>query len=202
MFHYRVHNRPPLIPILRQMNPVYKLAIYFPKFHYNINLPSRPRSYKWSLSFRFFNQNIVCIYLSHPCYMPHPSRPFRLDHLNNIWWSVQVMNLLIMQCSPATSSVSILNILLGTLFSYTLNVYSFVRLRDQVSHPDRTTGKFMVLYVLIFMLLETRRKDSRSWNKWQQAWSEYKLILNSSWMAFWFVTVVPKCFNCATFFKG
>jgi hypothetical protein len=28
--------------------------------------------------------------------------------------------------------------------------------RDQVSHPDKTTGKIIVLYILIFMFLDTK----------------------------------------------
>jgi hypothetical protein len=34
--------------------------------------------------------------------MPHPSHPPWLDHPNNIWWSVQVMKLVTMQCSGAS----------------------------------------------------------------------------------------------------
>jgi hypothetical protein len=52
--------------------------------------------------FRFSNQNIVCIsHRHHPCYMPRPSNP-RFDHPSNIWWSVQVTKLLIMQSSTAS----------------------------------------------------------------------------------------------------
>jgi hypothetical protein len=60
-------------------------------------------SSKWSLPFRFYNQNIVCIYLSHACYMFRLSHPPWLRDSSNIWWSVQVITLLIMQSSPASS---------------------------------------------------------------------------------------------------
>jgi hypothetical protein len=36
------------------------------------------------------------------CYMPWPSHHPRFDHPNNIWWSMQVMKLLIMQSSSAS----------------------------------------------------------------------------------------------------
>ena len=40
--------------------------------------------------------------------------------------------------------------LLSTLFSNTLNLCSSISVRDQVSHPYKTTGRIIVLYILIF----------------------------------------------------
>jgi hypothetical protein len=37
------------------------------------------------------------------------------------------------------------NILLSTLFSNTLNLCSSLNVRDQISHPYKTTGKIIVL---------------------------------------------------------
>jgi hypothetical protein len=39
------------------------------------------------------------------------------------------------------------NILLGTLFSKTLSLHSSLNASDQVSHPYRTNGKIIVLYM-------------------------------------------------------
>ena len=36
----------------------------------------------------------------HTCYMPHPSHSSQFDHLNNTWWGVQIIKLLIMYFSP------------------------------------------------------------------------------------------------------
>jgi hypothetical protein len=120
--HYHVHNSPPLVPILSHAHPVHNFPPYISKIHFNIILPSTPTSFNWSLPFRFPNESTACIsQLSHPCYMPHPSYPPAFDHPNKIWWSVQVMKLLIMQSSPTTSSLLGTNILLSTLFSDTLN---------------------------------------------------------------------------------
>ena len=56
--------------------------------------------------------------------------------------------------SPVTSSLLRPNILLSTLFSNSLSLCSTRNLRDQVSHPYKTTGKIIVLYILIFIFLD------------------------------------------------
>ena len=52
--------------------------------------------------------------------------------------------------SPATLTLLGPNILLSTLLSNTLSLYSSLNVRDQVSHPYKTTGKIPVLYISIF----------------------------------------------------
>ena len=49
--------------------------------------------------------------------------------------------------SPITSSLLGPNILLNTMFSNTLSFLSSSNVRDQVSHPYKTTGKIIVLYI-------------------------------------------------------
>jgi hypothetical protein len=56
-----------------------------------------------------------------------------------------------------TSSLFGPNILLSTLFSNTLSLCSSLNVRDQVSHPYKTTGKIIALYILIFMLPGTEQ---------------------------------------------
>jgi hypothetical protein len=51
---------------------------------------------------------------------------------------------------PVTSSLLGPNILLSTLFSNALSLGSSLNVKDQVSHPYRTTGKNIVLYILLF----------------------------------------------------
>jgi hypothetical protein len=125
--------------------------------------------------------------------MPYPSHPW-FDRPNNIWWNVQVMKLII---QPSTLLGP--NILISTLFSHTLNLCSSLSVIDKVPRPRRTTGKIVVLYILIFKSLEGRPEDKRFGTEWYQAFIIFTLFLISWWKQFWFVTLVPKHLNSATF---
>jgi phosphate starvation-inducible membrane PsiE len=59
------------------------------------------------------------------------------------------MKLLIMQFSPASCHFTLFvsNILLSALFSNTLILYSSPNVRDQVSHPYKTTGKIIGFFL-------------------------------------------------------
>jgi hypothetical protein len=99
-----------------------------------------------------FSTKTLYAVLSHVCNMLCPLHRPWFDHSSNIWWGVQVMKLfIIMQFSPPsyTSSLLGLNVLLSNLFSSTLSLCSSLNVRDQVSHPYKTTGEVIVLHILI-----------------------------------------------------
>jgi hypothetical protein len=78
------------------------------------------------------------------------------------------MNITTVQLSHSAITSSFLgpNILLSTLFSNTLHLRSSLNVRDQVSHPYKTTGRITVLYILTFKFLDNRREDRRLWTEW------------------------------------
>jgi uncharacterized membrane protein len=58
------------------------------------------------------------------------------------------------------------NILLSTLLSNTFSLCSSLNVSDQVSHPHKTTGTVMVLYILNFIFLDSKLEDKRFCTEW------------------------------------
>jgi hypothetical protein len=56
----------------------------------------------------------------------------------------------------------------------------------------------MILYILTFNFLDSRREDRRLWTEWQQEFPESSQLLSSPCMQFWPVSVVPRYLNFAT----
>ena len=148
--HYRTHKPPPPVSILGQPNPVHIPTSHLLEFHPNIIYPSTSRSPLWSLSFQFPHQEAI-----HPLFSPIratcPAHLILLEYitrtiLGEVYKSFS-SSLCSLLHSPVTSSLLGPNILLNTMFSNTLIFLSSRNVSDQVSHPYKTTGKIIVLYI-------------------------------------------------------
>jgi len=119
-----------MVPFPNQINPVNNFSPHFCKSLSNI-IPAMSRFSDWSLLFRFFDKKFV--YISHfSCVLyDQPIHPPWLGHHNNVWWSVQIMDLLITRSSPASCHF------LSLRFKYsTHNLCNIFFLRwGTVSHP-------------------------------------------------------------------
>ena len=138
---------------------------HFLKIHLNIIFPTTPGSSKWSLSLRFPHQNSAYASpLPHICYISRTSQSSRFDYPNNFGWEVQIIKNLIMCFSPLPCN----RVPLRPKYSpqhpilENLNVNSSLNVSDQVSHPYKTEGKITVLYILIFIFLDSKPEDKVS----------------------------------------
>ena len=167
--HYRTHKRPPLVPILGQPNPVHIPTFQLLNIRPNIIHPSTPRSPQWSPSLRFPQQDPIHP-LSSRIRATCPAHLILLDFITRTILGEEYKSFSSSLCnllhSSITSSFLGPNILLNTMFSNTLSFLSSRNVNDQISHPYKTTGKIIFLYILIFKFLDSDVEDKRFCTEW------------------------------------
>ena len=159
------------------------------EIHPNIIHPSTPRSPQWSLSLRFPHQDpmhtpsspIRATCPTHLTLLDFITRTILCDEYRS--FSSPLRSLL---HSPVTSSILGPNILLNTMFSDTLSFLSSRNVNDQVPRPYKTTGKIIVLYILIFKFLDNNLEDKRFCTVWQQAFPR-----KPHYELYWFLLQFP-----------
>jgi hypothetical protein len=67
--------------------------------------------------------------------------------------------------------------------------------------PTQNNSKIIVLYILIFIFLESRLEDKTFCTEWLQAFPDFSPLLTSSSIQFWLHGAVPKYLNCTTLSK-
>ena len=133
------------------------------KIHFNIILPSRPRSYKWYLSLRFPHNTVRISPLSHTCYMSwflilldwSPGQYLvRIAKHQDLHFAIPSVRL-----RPNAG----LHIFMSALFLNIFSLCSSFNIRNQVSHPYKTIGKIKFLYILKSLFPEGQRGDHTLW---------------------------------------
>jgi hypothetical protein len=61
-------------------------------------------------------------------------------------------------------------------YNITLRLCSPLNAKDQISHPYRSTGQIIVLYIPLVMFLGSRWQDKRFWTDRQQALPEFNFL--------------------------
>ena len=130
--HFRIHKCPPPVPILSQLDPGHTTTSYLLKTHITIIGLSTSASPHW-------------------CFFPTPMRatcPAHFIHLNFITRKTFVEQYITWIFSLCRLHESLLSLsLLGTiillyiLFPNNVSLRSSLNVRDQVSHPYKTTAK-------------------------------------------------------------
>lgn len=72
LFHYRLHDIPTSVPVLRQMNLIYTLPNFIPYIHFNNTLASMLGSTEWSPIFRLYNETFFKHLSSITCVLHTP----------------------------------------------------------------------------------------------------------------------------------
>ena len=170
--HYRIH-KPATCPLPDPDQPVH--APHPASWRSILILSSFCTWIYHVVSFPHVSPPNSCMKLFSPPYVPHDSPILFFlicSHERYLVNSSALCGLL--HCS-VTSSFSGPNFLLRSPFSNTLNLRSSLSVNDQVAHPYKTTGKTVVLYVLIFMFLDSKLGDTIFCSEWRQVFTAFSL---------------------------
>ena len=149
-FYGTIRKFLPAVPFLRQLEPIHATTSHYLKIHLYIILSSKP----WFSRCLFSFTKTLFTSLLSPICATCPTYLILLHLFTRIVFGKQYRSLSSSLRSfihsPVTWPLLGPNIPLSTLFSNTLSSHFSLNMSDQVSHPYRTTGKIIVLYILLF----------------------------------------------------
>ena len=166
--HYRILKCPPPVPILSHLNPVHAPhpTSLRPILLLSSHLRKGIRSGLFPAGFPTITQYVP---LLSPIRASCPAHLILLDFITLTILGEEYRSLSSSLCSFSTSVTSSPlgpNVLLNTIFSNILSLRSSLNARNQVSHPYKTIGKIIVLYILFFQFVDSKLEDKRFCTKW------------------------------------
>ena len=151
--HYRFHRCQPPGPVLSQFDPFHTphptfwRSILILSSHLHLGLQS-------GLLHSSFPAKTLYKSILSPIRATCPAHLILLDFITRTILGEDYRSFSSSLCSflhsPVTPSLLGPNVLLSTLSSNTLSLRSSLNVSGQVSHPYKTTGRIIVLYILIF----------------------------------------------------
>jgi hypothetical protein len=127
--------------------------------HLQLGLPN-------ALSFQLSHKNPTAFLFPHACYMLCLSHPPWLDCCNCTWQRVQVMKLLMIQFSQTSLLFQPSLVQLFSLAPSSQIPSVYVPTLMFCTHIQWQAKLYIVFYILIFMVLDSRWEDKRFWTEW------------------------------------